>query len=147
MSRGRLSEVLLVEDSAQERELAIRALHKAGLAIDVTEAADGADALDYLFSEGKYAANERRSPPAMILLDLKMPKVNGLEVLERIRADEMTRRTPVIVLTSSDEQRDVTRAYDLGANSYIVKPVDFESFMETVVAVGSYWLSLNRRPS
>jgi two-component system, response regulator len=134
-------DVLLVEDNPDDVELALHAFKKHPFAKHVRVCRDGVEALDYLFGEGSSAV-----PPRLILLDFKMPRLNGLEVLERVRAEERTRRTPVIMLTASDEAPDMARSYDLGANSYIVKPVDFHQFSETVLQLGQYWLLLNRVP-
>src|SRR5690606_37570532 len=134
-------EILLVEDNADDAELTLRALRKGRVSDRVPVARDGAEALAFLFGEGTIALTRL---PRVVLLDLKLPKVDGLEVLRRIRADARTRRMPVVVLTSSGESSDVTRCYDLGVNSYIVKPVDFESFMPAIEQAGLYWLLLNQ---
>ena len=133
-------DVLLVEDNPDDVELTLRALKRARVVNPVHVARDGAEALELLLGEGG------RLRPRVILLDLKLPRVNGLEVLERIRADERTRALPVVVLTSSREEPDIRRAYELGANSYIVKPVEFEKFVSAVGEVGLYWLVLNQPP-
>jgi len=138
--------ILLVEDNPDDVTLTLRALKKNNLLNEVIVAHDGVEALDYLFCEGKY---ENRSPdqlPELILLDLKLPKVDGLEVLTRIRADDRTRLLPVVILTSSNEQCDIISGYELGVNSYIRKPVDFEQFIEAVRQLGLYWLVLNQAP-
>lgn len=135
--------ILLVEDNADDEALTLRALTKNRIENPVVIARDGVDALDYLFGKGKY---EHRNPahlPAVVFLDLKLPKLDGLEVLKRIRADERTALLPVVVLTTSRETQDIQEAYQLGANSYIRKPVDFEKFLATVGQLGLYWLSLN----
>ncbi len=138
-------EILLVEDDPDDVELTLHALRRHGLANRIQTARDGEEALAFFF--GASAAPERGTPsPLLVLLDLKLPKVDGFEVLERLRADERTRTIPVVVLTSSRQERDVARCYDLGANSYIVKPVDFEQFTEAVRTIGLYWLLLNERP-
>ncbi len=134
-------DVLLVEDNPDDLELTIRALKRAHLVNPVRIARDGAEALEVLFGAGP-----RPGLPRVVLLDLKLPRVSGLEVLERIRREESTRRLPVVVLTSSREEPDVKRAYELGANSYIVKPVEFEKFVAAVGDVGLYWLVLNEPP-
>ena len=140
-------ELLLVEDNPQDLELALRALTKANLANRIQVARDGAEALDYIFCEGPHAGRSVADPPKVILLDLKLPKVNGLDVLRRIKGDPRTREIPVVVLTSSKEQRDVIESYRLGVNSYIVKPVDFEGFAQAVRDLGLYWLILNQPPT
>ncbi len=143
MSRKTL---LLVEDNPDDEMLTIRALKKHNLANEIVVARDGQEALDYLFREGEYAGTPLAEYPQVILLDLKLPKVDGLQVLERIRADARTRHIPVVVLTSSNEERDLVRSYDLGANSYVRKPVDFEQFVEAARQLGLYWLVLNEVP-
>jgi len=139
-------EILLVEDSPTDRELTLRALEKAKIANRIEVARDGAEALDFLFGTGDHAGRAGAAPPRLVLLDLKLPKVDGLEVLERIKKDPATRSIPVVVLTSSREQRDLVESYNLGVNSYIVKPVDFEGFMAAVRELGMYWLILNQTP-
>jgi two-component system response regulator len=139
MSAAKPIEILLVEDNADDAELAIRALRRKNLANGIVHVKDGQAALD-LLRDGDAA------PPRLILLDLKMPKLGGLEVLKSLRADERTRSTPVVILTSSKEEPDVKAGYALGANSYIVKPVDFEKFQAAVAEVGLYWLVLNQPP-
>ena len=139
-------EILLVEDSAEDLELAVRALRKANLTNHIEVARDGAEALDFIFCEGRHAARKIADAPKVILLDLKLPKVDGLEVLQRIKADPRTRHIPVVVLTSSQEQSDVVKSYRLGVNSYIVKPVNFDSFAAAVQQLGMYWLLLNQPP-
>lgn len=139
--------ILLVEDNDDDARLTIRALQRNNILNRVVLAADGAEALDYLFGTGAHAGRDPAQLPQVVLLDLKLPKVNGLEVLERVRADERTRLLPVVVLTTSNEEADVVRSYRLGANSYIRKPVDFEQFAEAVRQLGMYWLVLNENPS
>jgi two-component system response regulator len=139
----RTGTILLVEDNPDDVELTLRAFEKSRLANDIVVVRDGAEALDYLFGTGVHAERPPTSTPEMVLLDLKLPKVDGLEVLKRIRADERTRRLPVVVLTSSKEERDVLRSYDLGANSFVRKPVDFAEFVEAARQLGLYWLVLN----
>ena len=139
-------EILLVEDSAEDLELAVRALRKANLTNHIEVARDGAEALDFIFCEGRHAVRKIADAPKVILLDLKLPKVDGLEVLQRIKADPRTRHIPVVVLTSSQEQSDVVKSYRLGVNSYIVKPVNFDSFAAAVQQLGMYWLLLNQPP-
>ena len=132
-------EILLIEDSHQDAELAIRALKKSNLANHLLHLEDGQDAIDYLFDDN----NEM---PRLILLDLKMPKVDGLEVLRRLKGDPVKRTIPVVVLTSSKEERDIVETYKLGVNAYIVKPVDFDQFVKAVTQVGLFWLVLNQAP-
>jgi CheY-like chemotaxis protein len=139
-------EILLVEDSPTDRELTLRALEKAKVANRIEVARDGAEALDFIFGTGAHAGRAGEEPPRLVLLDLKLPKVDGLEVLKRIKNDPLTRKIPVVVLTSSREQRDLVESYDLGVNSYIVKPVEFEGFMAAVMELGMYWLILNQTP-
>jgi len=136
--------VLLVEDSSSDEELTLRALRKSGIANRVVVVRDGAEALDYLFARGRYAELERSEVPQVVLLDLNLPKVGGLEVLRQIRADERTRLLPVVILTSSKEDKDLLSGYGSGANSYVVKPVDFSQFAEAVRQLGMYWLIVNQ---
>ena len=138
--------ILLVEDNPDDEELTLRALKKNNILNEVNVVRDGAEALDYLFCQGAYAGRDASRHPAVTLLDLKLPKVEGLEVLKRLRADERTRLLPVVILTSSKEEQDLVNGYRLGANSYIRKPVDFEKFMEAVRQLGLYWLVLNEPP-
>ena len=138
--------ILLVEDNAMDEELTLRTLTKHNMANEVVVARDGAEALDYLLCTGPHAGRDPTDVPQVVLLDLKLPKVDGLEVLRRMRADERTRVVPVVVLTSSDEERDLIDSYRLGANSYIRKPVDFGEFSEAVGQLGLYWLLLNQGP-
>ena len=137
--------ILLVEDDPDDEALTVRALNVNHVANTVVVTRDGAEALEYLFCTGPYAAREPH-PPAVVLLDLHLPKVDGLEVLRRLRADERLRTLPVVVLTSSDEKEDVARSYSLGANSYVRKPVEFSRFTESVRQLGTYWLMLNEAP-
>lgn len=139
--------ILLVEDSATDEELTLRALRKHNIANEVVVARDGAEALDYLFLQGAHASRDRDEVPQVVLLDLNLPKVSGLEVLQRIRADERTKLLPVVILTSSREDRDLLGGYASGANSYVVKPVDFTQFAEAVRQLGMYWLVLNQAAS
>ena len=137
-------EILLVEDNPQDVEMTLRALKKRNLANQVHVAKDGAEALDFLFGTGAYASRDMNHVPKVVLLDLKLPKVSGLEVLKKLKADERTRTIPVVVLTSSQEERDMVESYRLGVNSYIVKPVDFDKFVDSVGEIGLYWLLVNK---
>lgn len=139
-----LPEILLVEDSTTDAELTMRALTMKQLANRVTWVKDGAEALDYLFCRGAFA-DRLNIPPRFILLDLKMPKVDGIEVLRRLKSDARTKTIPVVMLTSSAEEKDISLGYEMGANSYIVKPVDFEHFVSAVSEAGGYWAILNHR--
>jgi two-component system response regulator len=139
-------EILLVEDNPNDVELTLHALKKNNLTNRVYVVRDGAEALEYLFSSGAYAGRDLNQTPKVILLDLKLPKVDGMEVLRRVKADASTRSIPVVVLTSSREERDIVESYQLGVNSYIAKPVDFEQFTEAVRQLGLYWLLLNQPP-
>ena len=138
-------DILLVEDNPNDAELAIRALRKGNLANHITWVKDGAEALEFIFRSGAYAERPDQNPK-LILLDLKLPKVDGIEVLKRIKADERTRVIPVVMVTSSAEGRDVVESYKLGVNSYIVKPVEFEQFSETMTKAGYYWMLMNKTP-
>ncbi|UCG79829.1 MAG: response regulator [Desulfobacterales bacterium] len=138
--------ILLVEDNPDDELLAVRALRRNKIMNKVVVARDGAEALDYLFGTGTYEGRDMSEMPQVVLLDLKLPKVDGLEVLKRLRNDERTKVLPVVVLTSSKEERDLTDSYKLGANSYIRKPVDFAQFTEAVRQLGLYWLVLNESP-
>jgi CheY-like chemotaxis protein len=138
--------ILLVEDNPDDELLAIRALEKNNIMNEVVVARDGAEALDYLFGAGAYTGRDMSVMPQIILLDLKLPKIDGLEVLRRLRNDERTKLLPVVVLTSSKEERDLTESYSLGANSYIRKPVNFAQFTEAIRQLGLYWLVLNESP-
>jgi len=139
-------EILLVEDNPTDAELAIRALKKSNLANKLVWVKDGAEALDFLFATGNYSERQVMSCPKVILLDLRLPKVDGMEVLRRIKNDERTKTIPVVVLTSSKEDRDVAESYQLGVNSYISKPVEFDAFAKTVSELGLYWLLVNHPP-
>jgi len=136
-------EILLVEDNPRDAELTIRALKKKNLANNLFHVEDGVEALDFLFARGKYEGRDINDPPKVVLLDLKLPRINGLEVLSAIRADERTQTIPVVIVTSSAEDPDVKTAYQLGANSYVIKPVQFDSFMEAMTKLGVYWLMVN----
>ena len=138
--------ILLIEDNASDIDLTKRALEKGRIANALVVVSDGQEALDYLFGTGEYAGRDTSDFPALTLLDLKLPKVSGLEVLRRIRSDSRTRRMPVVILTSSREEQDIAAGYDLGVNSYIRKPVDFEHFVQSVAQLGLYWLVLNEEP-
>jgi CheY-like chemotaxis protein len=138
--------ILLVEDNPDDETLTLRALKSSAINSEVVVARDGVEALDYVFGTGAYAGRNLRDRPAVILLDLKLPRVDGLEVLSRLRSDERTRLLPVVILTSSNEEKDLISGYRLGANSYIRKPVDFAQFAETVRQVSQYWLALNEQP-
>jgi two-component system response regulator len=139
-------EILLIEDNMSDAELTIRALKKNHMVNNLVHLKDGAEALDFIFGQGEYAGRPMESTPKVILLDLKMPKINGLEVLEKLKADERTKKIPVVVLTSSKEDPDIQLCYSLGVNSYVVKPVDFESFIKAVSDLGLYWMLLNQPP-
>ncbi|MGE5084399.1 MAG: response regulator [Acidobacteriota bacterium] len=139
-------EILLVEDNNDDVELTLHALRKENLANHIHVARDGEEALDFLFCNGPHADRSFERPPRLILLDLKLPKVDGMEVLRRLKADSRTQCIPVVILTSSKEERDLVKGYGLGANSYIQKPVDFDQFRETVKNVGLYWLLINQAP-
>jgi CheY-like chemotaxis protein len=140
-------EILLVEDNPTDAELCIRSLRKSNLANKLVWVKDGAEALDFLFATGAYTGRSVTKPPKVVLLDLRLPKVEGMEVLRRVKADERTKSIPVVVLTSSKEDRDVTESYQLGVNSFISKPVGFEEFAKTVKDLGLYWLLINRPPN
>jgi two-component system response regulator len=136
-------EILLVEDNPRDAELTIRALKKKNLANKLFHVEDGVDALDFLFARGKYEGRDINDPPKVVLLDLKLPRINGLEVLRAIKADERTQTIPVVIVTSSAEDPDIKTAYQLGANSYVIKPVQFDSFMDAMTKLGVYWLMVN----
>lgn len=138
--------ILLVEDNPDDVTLTIRAFKKNNILNEVVVADDGVEALDYLFGAGKYAGRDAGILPAVVLLDLKLPNMNGMEVLQRLRADERTKLVPVVILTSSKEEQDVINGYKLGCNSYIRKPVDFNQFMDAVKQLGMYWLLINEPP-
>lgn len=137
-------EILLVEDTPADAEMTLRALSRKNLANKVHWVKDGEEALEFMFRTGAYAARDPASTPKLVMLDIKMPKVDGIEVLRRLKADAATRTIPVVVMTSSNEERDVMESYRLGVNSYIVKPVQFDAFMETVAKIGMYWVLTNR---
>jgi len=137
-------DILLVEDNPRDVEMTLRALRKHNLANKVHVVKDGAEALDFIFSRGAHAHRDTNHVPKVVLLDLKLPKVSGLEVLRAIKGDEQTRTIPVVILTSSQEEKDMVESYQLGVNSYIVKPVDFDKFVEAVGQLGLYWLLINK---
>ena len=139
--------ILLVEDNPDDEALTIRALKKNHLKNELVVARDGAEAIEYLFAEGKYKGRDINQLPALVLLDLQLPKIDGFGVLKRLRANEHTKFLPVVILTSSAEQEDILNGYGLGANSYVRKPVDFDEFITTVGQLGPYWLITNQRPS
>jgi two-component system response regulator len=138
--------ILLVEDNADDVELTLRAFRKSKILNEIVVVRDGVEALDYLFGTGMHAGRDPKTNPEVILLDLKLPKIGGLDVLRRLRAEERTRRIPVVVLTSSNEERDILTSYDLGANSFVRKPVDFAQFVEAARQLGLYWLVTNEAP-
>lgn len=146
MIESQIVELLLVEDNEEDLELTLRALRNANLGNHIHVANDGVEALEFIFCEGEHVARKVTDGPKVIFLDLKLPKIDGLEVLQRIKADPRTKGIPVVMLTSSKEQIDVIKSYDLGVNSYIVKPVNFEGFAEAVRNLGFYWLLLNQPP-
>jgi two-component system response regulator len=139
-------EVLLVEDNIHDAEMTIRSLKKVNLANNLVHVKDGEEALEFIFAQGKFAGRDLVNAPKLILLDIKMPKVDGIEVLRRIKADEATRCIPVVIMTSSKEELDIVSSYELGVNSYVVKPVDFEGFAKAVSELGLYWLITNQPP-
>ena len=145
MSGFETVEILLVEDNPTDAELTLRALRKGNLANHITWVKDGEEALDFIFRTGNYAERPNENPK-LILLDIKLPKVDGIEVLKRIKSDDRTRIIPVVMVTSSAEGRDITESYKLGVNSYVVKPVDFEQFSDTLSKAGFYWMLMNRVP-
>jgi two-component system response regulator len=139
-------EILIVEDNPQDAELMVRSLKKRHLANKLNVVEDGEEALDFILCRGQYSGRDMKRPPKVIFLDLKLPKVNGLEVLKEIKSHKLTKKIPVVIVTSSREDPDVQAAYDLGANSYVVKPVNFENFSETMTQLGLYWLVVNEKP-
>lgn len=146
MKTSEFIDILFVEDSPIDAELTLIALKEENLANNVIWLQDGAQALDFIFAEGEYTHRNIESQPKLILLDLKMPKVGGIEVVQRIRSDERTKRIPIVIMTSSKEEKDVVDSYQLGINSYIVKPVDFDKFSKSVKEIGFYWLLMNHSP-
>jgi len=141
------SEILLVEDNPSDAKLTMMALKEGNIANNIIHVKDGEEALDFIFAKGRYANRDVKDVPGLILLDLKMPKVDGVEVLRQIKADERTKSIPVIVFTSSQEEPDVKETYRLGVNSYIVKPLEFDKFAKTVKELGLYWFIINRIPN
>lgn len=139
-------EILLVEDNLSDAELITRALRKVNLANHLIHVKDGEEAIEFIFAQGKYAEREVKNIPRVILLDIKMPKVDGIEVLRRIKSNEATRSIPVVIMTSSKEEQDIVRSYELGVNSFVVKPVDFNSFSKAVSELGLYWVLINQPP-
>ena len=139
-------EVLLVEDNVHDAEMTIRALRKVNLANNLVHVKDGAEALDFIFAKGQYSGRETAHLPKVILLDIKMPKVDGIEVLKQLKSTDSSRVIPVVIMTSSKEEEDIVRSYQLGVNSYVVKPVDFEGFAKAVSQLGMYWLLTNQPP-
>jgi two-component system response regulator len=139
-------EILLVEDNMDDAALTIRALKKNNVINNILHLEDGAQALDFIFSEGEYADRAETTTPKLILLDIKMPKINGLQVLQRLKSDERTKKIPVVMLTSSKEDPDIKKCYELGVNSYIIKPVDFENFQSAVSQLAVYWQLINEPP-
>lgn len=146
MGNESVVDILLVEDNPLDAELILRALRKQNIANPLSLVEDGAQALDFVFCRGEFAARDVNSPPKVILLDLKLPKVDGLEVLKQIKSDESTKSIPVVVVTSSDEDPDIKMAYALGVNSYVVKPVSSDAFIDAMSKLGLYWLLVNRVP-
>ncbi len=139
-------DILLVEDNQDDRDLALHALRRGKLANNIFVARDGEEALDFIFCRGTFAQRSFEHPPKLVLLDLKLPKVDGMEVLKQVKSDPRTKVIPVVIMTSSKEERDLVASYHLGANSYIQKPVDFDQFRETVKTIGLYWLVINQPP-
>jgi CheY-like chemotaxis protein len=139
-------DILLVEDNQDDIDLAVHALRREKLANNIVIARDGEEALDFLFCRGAFAQRSFAHPPKLIMLDLKLPKIDGIEVVKQVKSDPRTKTIPVVIMTSSNEERDLVAGYNLGANSYIQKPVDFDQFRETVKSVGLYWLVTNQRP-
>lgn len=136
-------EILLIEDNASDAEMTVRALKKSGIANKLLHLKDGAEALDFIFAKGNYSDRKVVNGPKVVILDLKMPKVSGIEVLQKMKSDERTRKIPVVVLTSSKEDPDIKECYALGVNSYVVKPVDFDQFHKAISGLGFYWLIIN----
>jgi two-component system response regulator len=139
-------EILLVEDNPHDAEMTIRSLRKVNLANKLVHLKDGAEALDFIFAKGAFASRQIENKPKVILLDIKMPKVDGIEVLRQIKSNDITKTIPVVIMTSSKEEQDIITSYNLGVNSYVVKPVDFEGFAKAVAELGFYWLMINELP-
>jgi two-component system response regulator len=139
-------EILIVEDNPQDAELTIRALKKLNVAYNILVAEDGEEALDIIFSRGIYEGRQTHNPPKVVFLDLKLPKVSGLEILKEIKTNPATKRIPVVIVTSSREDPDINAAYELGANGYVVKPVEFEAFSNSMIQTGVFWLTVNETP-
>ena len=137
-------EILLVEDNPHDLELTLRALRKGNLANHITAVRDGAAALDFIFARGEYANRNLEHSPRVIFLDLKLPKVDGIDVLRAVKSDERTKKIPIVIITSSAEERDRVASYELGVNSYVVKPIEFDEFMKTITELGFYWLAVNK---
>lgn len=146
MSQNGKVEILLVEDNSRDVELALHALRRENLANHIEVARDGEEALDFLFCRGRYSVRRMEEPPRLVLLDLKLPKVDGLEVLRQIKSDPRTKAVPIVILTSSREERDLVQGYKLGVNAYIQKPVDFDQFRQIVNQVGLFWMVVNQAP-
>lgn len=144
MQNFEIIDILMVEDNPQDAELTIRALKKSNLGNNIYTVEDGAEALDFLFCKGKYASRRPQNKPKVVFLDLKLPKVSGLEVLSKIKSDPNLKKIPVVIITSSKEDPDIQEAYSLGANSYVVKPVDFDKFINAIQNLGYYWLLVNQ---
>ena len=137
-------EILLVEDNPHDLEMTLRALRKNNLANSITSVTDGEAALDFLFARGKFAGRNINHAPRVVFLDLKLPKVDGIEVLRQVKSDERTKKIPIVVVTSSAEERDRVESYQLGVNSYVVKPIEFDSFVKTIADLGFYWMAVNK---
>lgn len=140
-------EILLVEDNMSDAELIVRALRKVNLANHLAHVKDGEEALEFIFATGVYSTRERKNMPKVILLDIKMPKVDGIEVLRQIKSNSETKRIPVVIMTSSKEEQDIIRSYELGVNSFVVKPVEFNNFAKAVSELGLYWVLINQPPA
>ncbi len=141
-----LTDILLVEDTPGDAELAIRILQREHPAINIFTVTDGEEALDFLFCRGPFSSRTFENPPKVVLLDLKLPKLDGVEVLEQAKRDDRTKAIPIVILTSSKEESDLIRSYDLGANSYVQKPVNFDQFRQTLKTLGQYWMVINQQP-